>query len=190
LTRGLVAVCCATLVSAGALVWIGLALLGLPNHQSAFADSLAGGNDGRRFAVALRLFADSMHETARTDAAFVRRARAEAALAAARGDPHVRARAETLLGVLALRDAAAQPQRTKAFTGAALNAFQVALRLDPDNEEAATDLELLLLSQSTAKRKAASREADRRKGGAHKVRPKGHGHRRGAGSTPPGAGGF
>ena len=67
MTRGLLAVCGATVVSAVALAWVGLALLGLPNHQGGVAESLAGGGDARRFAAALRLFADSVHESARSD---------------------------------------------------------------------------------------------------------------------------
>ena len=122
-----------------------------------------------------------MHETARTDAAFVRRARAEAALAAQRGDPKVRAHAETLLGVLAVRDATAQPQRAEAFAGAAVTAFREALRLDPDNEEAAADLELLLAHRRAKQRPGAGAG---RGPGAHKARAQPHGRGAGASATP------
>jgi hypothetical protein len=179
-TRGFVVVCAALLVTAATLAWGGFELLALPTHGSRVAESIDGGGDARRFAIALRLFADSVHETARTDAAFVRRARAEAALAAQRGAPKVRSDAETLLGVLAVRDAAAQPHRAKAFLGAAVDAFREALRLDPDNEQAAADLELLL-TQSAAHRRAHASGKSKR--GAQKARSNRHGH--GAGAAKP-----
>jgi hypothetical protein len=185
MTRGIIAACAATLVTAGTLAWVGFKLLALPTHGSAVAESIAGGGGERRFAAALHLFADSVHETARTDAAFVRRARAEAALAAQRGDPQVRARAETLLGVLALRDAAAQPRRAAAFTGTALTAFRTALRLDPDNEEAAADLELLLTRRGG---KQHGQPGGARKRGAHKAHARQHG--RGAGASATHGGGY
>lgn len=177
MTRGFVAVCAALLATAATLAWGGFDLLALPAHGSRVAESIDGGGDARRFAIALRLFADSVHETARTDAAFVRRARAEAALAAQRGAPKVRSDAETLLGVLAVRDAAAQPQRAKAFLGAAVDAFREALRLDPDNEQAAADLELLLTQSAARRRASASGESKR---GAQKARSNRHGHGAGA----------
>jgi hypothetical protein len=183
-TRGVIAAYTATLVAATALAWVGVQLLGLPTHGSGVAESIAGGGDARRFAVALRLFADSVHETARTDAGFVRRARAEAALAAQRGDAHVRTDAETLLGVLAIRDAAAQPRRAAAFTAAAITAFRAALHFDPDNEEAAADLELLLARRGTKPHGGPARAG---KAGAHKAHGRKHGRGAGA-STPRGVG--
>jgi hypothetical protein len=180
MTRGFVALCALLLATAATLAWGGFALLALPTHGSSVAESIDGGGDARRFAVALRLFADSVHETARTDTAFVRRARAEAALAAQRGAPKVRSDAETLLGVLAVRDAAAQPERAKAFLGAAVDAFREALRLDPDNEEAAVDLELLL-TRGGGQRRAQPNGQGRR--GAQKARSNRHGH--GAGAAKP-----
>ena len=185
MTRGIVAVCATTLVTAAALAFVGVKLLALPTHGSGVAESIAGGGDERRFAIALHLFADSVHETARTDAAFVRRARAEAALAAQRGNPHVRSVAETLLGVLALRDAAAQPKRAAAFTGTAFSAFRTALRLDPDNEQAAADLEQLFARRAG---KQHGQPGGPRKRGAHKA----HGweHGRGAGASATHGGGY
>lgn len=185
MTRASLALCGAMLATAVGLAWIGFKLIALPTHGNAVAESIAGGGDARRFAAALRLFADSVHETVRTDAAFVRRARAEAALAVQRGNPQVRTRAETLLGVLAVRDAAAQPRRAAAFTAAAVSAFRTALQLDPDNEEAAADLELLL-ARSHARQQAqpgAARNREARKARAHQ-------HGRGAGASATRGGGY
>lgn len=177
MTRSFVALCAALLAAAATLAWGGFELLALPTHGSGVAESIDGGGDARRFGIALRLFADSVHETARTDAAFVRRARAEAALAAQRGAPKVRSDAETLLGVLAVRDAAAQPQRAKAYLGTAVDAFGKALRLNPDNEAAAVDLELLITRGAGRQR---GQPSDRGKRGAAKARSNRHGHGAGA----------
>jgi hypothetical protein len=70
---------------------------------------------------------------------------AEAALAAQGGDAQLRARADTMLGVLAVRDALAHPGQAGAALAAARAAFRAALVLDPGNEEAAANLELLYL---------------------------------------------
>jgi hypothetical protein len=177
MTRGVVALCAVLVAAAATFAWGGFELLALPTHGSRVAESIDGGGDARRFAVALRLFADSVHETARTDAAFVRRARAEAALAAQRGAPDVRSDAETLLGVLAVRDAAAQPERATAFLRAAAGAFREALRLDPDNEEAAADLELLLARGGGRRGGQPSGQGKRAAQKAHSAR---HGHGAGA----------
>jgi hypothetical protein len=185
MTRGLLATSTAMFVTAVALAWVGSNLLSLPGHGGGVAESIVGGGDERRFAVALRLFADSVHETVHTDAGFVRRARAEAALAAQRGDRQVRTDAETLLGVLALRDAAAQPRRAAAFTEVAATAFRTALRSDPDNEEAAADLELLLARRGGKER---GRPGDPGKRGAHKAHARQHG--RGAGASATSGGGY
>jgi hypothetical protein len=181
MTRGMLALCTAMFVTAVGLAWVGTNLLALPAHGNVVAESIVGGGDARHFAVALRLFADSVHEPVRTDAGFVRRARAEAALASQRGDRRVRTDAETLLGVLALRDAAAQPRRAAAFTGVAAAAFRTALRIDPDNEEAAADLELLLARHGGAKQQG--QPANQGKRGAHKVRAQHHGRGGGASAT-------
>jgi len=187
MTRGMLAVSTAMFVTAVALAWVGSNLLSLPAHGGGgvVAESIVGGGDARRFAVALRLFADSVHEPVRTDAGFVRRARAEAALAAQRGDPQVRTDAETLLGVLALRDAAAQPRRAAAFTGVAATAFRTALRIDPDNEEAAADLELLLTRRGGGKEQGRPGSAGKR-GGGHKAHARQQGRGAGASATPGG----
>jgi hypothetical protein len=183
MTRGMLAVCTAMFVTAVALAWVGRSLLSLPGHGGSVAESIVGGGDARHFAVALRLFADSVHETVHTDAGFVRRARAEAALAAQRGNPQVRTDAETLLGVLALRDAAAQPRRAAAFTAVAASAFRTALRIDPDNEEAAADLELLLARRGGSQH---GRPGDAGKRGAHKAHARQHGRGAGAAAAPGG----
>ena len=185
MTRGMLAVCTAMFVTAVALAWVGRSLLSLPGHGGSVAESIVGGGDARHFAVALRLFADSVHETVHTDAGFVRRARAEAALAAQRGNPQVRTDAETLLGVLALRDAAAQPRRAAAFTGVAATAFRTALRIDPDNEEAAADLELLLTRRGGGKERGRPGSAGKR-GGGHKAHARQQGRGAGASATPGG----
>ncbi|MFL5929417.1 MAG: hypothetical protein ACJ77E_20990 [Gaiellaceae bacterium] len=178
MTRGFVAVGATCLAAAAALAWGGFQLLALPAHGSRVAESIDGGGDARRFGDALRLFADSVHETARTDAAFVRRARAEAALAAQRGSPKVRADADILLGVLAVRDATAQPDRAKAFLATAAAAFREALRLEPDSEEAAADLELLIAHDGGRRRGQPSGHGKR---GAQKARSARHGRGSGAG---------
>src|SRR5207248_11063668 len=66
MTRASLALCGAMLATAVGLAWIGFKLIALPTHGNAVAESIAGGGDARRFAAALRLFADSVHETVRT----------------------------------------------------------------------------------------------------------------------------
>jgi hypothetical protein len=139
-----VAIGAATLAAAGSLAWLGSDLLSLPRQHSGVAESIVGGADARRFDAALRLFQASAASREHSDAAFVQRARAEAALAAQHGPARLRSQAQTLLGVLALQDALAQPKHATEITAAAADAFRTALRLEPDNEEAAVDLELLL----------------------------------------------
>jgi hypothetical protein len=144
MTRVALAAVPAALAAAGALAWAGYELLSLPHRGSGVAASIVGGDDVRRFDAALRLFRASVNEPASPGEGFVLRARAEAALAAQHGDARVRSQAQTLLGVLALEDALAQPQTAGERAAAAADAFRNALRLDPDNEQAAVDLELLL----------------------------------------------
>jgi hypothetical protein len=159
----------ATLAAAGALAWVGTSLLSLPAHGNTVARTIVGGGDERRFDAALRLFQDSVDRPPLSSRDFVARARAEASLASQRGDPQLRSQAQTLLGVLALDDAVSQHKAAAAKT--AVGAFQTALRLDPNNEQAAVDLELLLSHERRQRRAAAATKrpgrASQRRGGAH-----------------------
>jgi hypothetical protein len=114
-------------VAAGGLAWAGNDLL----SGGTLAHALADGN--------VRSFDAAADQFRRN------RPGAEAALAAQRGDAQLRARADTMLGVLAVRDALAHPAQAAAALAAAMTAFRSALVLDPANEEAATNLELLYL---------------------------------------------
>jgi hypothetical protein len=156
--------CVATLAAAATLALVGYDLLSLPHH-SRVADAIVGGADVRRFASATRLFEGALDSRTASNADFARRARAEAALAAQRGDAHVRSRAQTLLGVLVYTDALVHENGGSA-AGAAADAFRNALRLDPDNEQAAINLELLL-TQSRRGRTAPSQGAGPRPGREH-----------------------
>jgi hypothetical protein len=104
-------------------------------------------------------FRSSVRERSASPAAFGRRARAEAALAGVRGDRRLRSQARTLLGVLVLADAAAQRRRAAELMEAAAASFRDALRLDPANEDAAADLELLLARRREQAKRAG--EGDR-----------------------------
>ena len=148
--RTLAATVVVALVAAG-LAWAGTDLL----SHGALARALAD-RDVRSFDAAVDQFRRN-------------RPGAEAALAAQRGDPRLRARADTMVGVLAVRDALAHPAQAAAALAAAVTAFRGALVLDPADEEAASNLELLYLRQP------------RRRG------PSSGGH---GGSKPPKAKGF
>jgi hypothetical protein len=151
---------------AAALAAAGIDLLSLPRHHDRLTDALVGDAAGRRFDGALVLFAAAE----RPGAPPARRARAEAALAGQGGGSALRSRAQTLLGVLAVRDAQDRPARARPALEAARAAFRRAVILDPANEDAAADLELL---------DAARGRGERRPG------PASGGRTAGTGSTTP-----
>jgi hypothetical protein len=156
----------AAIIAAGALAWVGTSLLALPHHEDAVARTVAGGTDARQFGTALGLFRGTVDETTRSTAGLALRARAERALASQHGSPHLRSQAQTLLGVLALEDAVAQRRQQAAKV--AIAAFTNAVRLDPKNEQAAIDLELLLAKQrSETKPGDASRGKRRQRSSSH-----------------------
>jgi hypothetical protein len=176
-TARTVAAVVAALAAAAALAWLGAALLALPAHESAVASSIVGGRDARRFDEAVRLFRSSVGRPIASDAAFARRAHAEKALAAQEGGAQLRARAQTLVGVLVAADAGRRRKGAGDLLAAAAASFRTALRLAPDDEDAAADLELLLASRK--QQQAATRPpAPRRPGGGL-----GHGKRASRGAT-------
>jgi hypothetical protein len=148
----------ASVAFAGALAFAGYELLSLPGRGGGVGEAIVGGGEARRFDEALALFRASVRERAASPAAFGRRARAEAALAGVSGDRRLRSQARTLLGVLVLADAAAQRQRAAELAETAAASFRDALRLDPANEDAAVDLELLLARQRQAARQSGDGE--------------------------------
>ncbi len=142
MSRAFIATALAGVAAAGALAWVGTSLLSLPHRTDGVARAIEGTSATESFDKALELFRSSVNRSTSSGAGLAQRAHAEAALAAQRGSPKLRSQAQTLLGVLALEDAIAAHKQARAV--AALSAFRNALRLDPDNEPAAIDLELLL----------------------------------------------
>jgi hypothetical protein len=144
------------------------------------AESMLGVGDDVALRRALQLYADAVGRRQRLDNALdvqTARAQAEDALAAAAvdRDPHRESQARVLLGILAF-GAAAQGGGTSQID-AAVSDFTDAIRVDPGNELAKFDLELLLrltLAQGV--------RAGQGTGGV------GHTGRRGAGGGVPGSG--
>jgi len=160
------------LVAAAALAWLGADLLASPH--GGVAQAVTGNHDSRTFERALQLFRRTEGRRTSSNAALALRAHAEAALAAQRGDAGVRSQAQTLLGVLTVEDAAADRAHAQQLTAAAAAAFRNALRLEPENEDAAADLELLLMHSSGrgssspgSSRKHPTRPGDTRPAHAH-----------------------
>jgi hypothetical protein len=60
------------------------------------------------------------------------------------GPAPARSRAAMLAGLLELRNGAAEPDRSRTHLALAVSALRTAVRLDPANDDAAYDLELLL----------------------------------------------
>ena len=113
----------------------------------------------RRAALRFRLAYTRDIQLARTPDAGQARIRAETALAREiRGDPDRRraSAASNLLGILALVDAATAPAGNVPIDRSVFE-FQDAVRLDPANEQAKTNLELLY-QQSTYKSSVRGRE--------------------------------
>jgi hypothetical protein len=171
---------------AGGLAWTGYGLVAAPEHRTGVADAIVGGRDEQHLTSAIRLFRASAAGPLRSRAARTRRARAEAALAAQRGGAHLRAQANTLLGVLDVLDAQANARRRSARLAAAAAAFREALRLEPENEQAATDLELLL-GRTAPKHGRASAHTGGSKGGRT---GRSHGAGRGSSASSSTGGGY
>ena len=117
---------------------------------SALGRDLLGVDDDLAARRAIRLFRVADRARGGLDTALERqgtRARAELALAdVAReaDDPAVASQASDLLGVLAFGDFAAGGGRDADQAGRAASAFSTAVRLDPTNEAAKVNLELVL----------------------------------------------
>jgi hypothetical protein len=108
-----------------------------------------GVSDDEQMREALRLFRAAYGRRAQIgpgEDVQAARAAAEAALTpiAARRDRRVAARARDLLGLLAADDPSAGPPGGPSPLERALDSFQAAVRLDPANEAAKTNLELAL----------------------------------------------
>ncbi len=88
-----------------------------------------------------------------------------------------RARAATLLGVGAYEDALVTPESSGALVRRALRMFRLAARTDPAADDAKTDLELLLTTLRSERRKGRQRDADQGTSGGF-----------GAGLADPGSG--
>ena len=80
-------------------------------------------------------------------------------IASGAGRPVLRSRAATLLGLLALADARSDPTDARRFVLEAREALGSAVRLDPLNDAAAYDLELLLTARARGGRKATQGKA-------------------------------
>ena len=117
---------------------------------SSLSRDLLGVDDDLAARRAVRLFRVADRARGGLDTALERqgtRARAELALAdVVRGadDPAVASQASDLLGVLAFGDFAAGGGRDPDQAGRAASAFAQAVRLDPTNDEAKVNLELVL----------------------------------------------
>lgn len=131
--------------SPGAARWAASTVL-----PSALGRDLLGVDDDVAARRAIRLFRVADRARGGLDTALERqgtRARAELALAdVAReaDDPAVASQASDLLGVLAFGDFAAGGGRDADQAGRAASAFSAAVRLDPTNETAKVNLELVL----------------------------------------------
>ena len=131
--------------SPGAARWAASTVL-----PSALGRDLLGVDDDLAARRAIRLFRVADRARGGLDTALERqgtRARAELALAdVAReaDDPAVASQASDLLGVLAFGDFAAGGGRDMDQAGRAASAFSAAVRLDPTNETAKVNLELVL----------------------------------------------
>jgi hypothetical protein len=131
----------------------------LPYSPSRAALGLGDDLVYRRAALAFRRAYTRDPELARTSDAGQARIRAETALAREiRGDSDRRraATASNLLGILALVDATTAPAGNVPIDRSVFE-FQDAVRLDPSNEQAKTNLELLY-QQSTYKSSVRGRE--------------------------------
>jgi hypothetical protein len=116
---------------------------------SVVAGDLLGVRDDVDVRLAIRLFRLADRARGGLDTALQRqgtRARAELALADVARDagPSVASQASDLLGVLAFGDVAAGGGRDPDQAGRAVSAFAEAVRLDPANESAKVNLELVL----------------------------------------------
>jgi hypothetical protein len=103
--------------------------------------------DDVEFRRALALFREARRGPAGGYAQTRARGAAEAALsrvAQGGGDPRAASIAATLLGVLAFEDALPRAGRLASSPERALATFQAAIRLDPGNDAAKDDLELVL----------------------------------------------
>jgi hypothetical protein len=136
------------------------------------AARLVGAGDDIRIRKSLRLAGQAT--TSGRNAVRIR-SQAEAALSRETSS----AQAANLLGVLSVADAAADPANGRKYAGEAVSAFKGAIGLDPGDDGAKFNLELLL----TLKPKAAQASAERQ--------ATSHGKRgRGNHATPPPAMGY
>ena len=111
------------------------------------AESLLGTSDDRRFQEALGLFAQTRASTAAADLALAQRGELEVTLTelvSGDGGEARRARAANLKGVLLYEDSTLDQASAERYLELALASFREAARLDPENEDAKANLELLV----------------------------------------------
>jgi hypothetical protein len=171
-----------SVLAAAALAWAGIDLLARPAGGDAFTNAVVGRADVRQFDDAAALFGKAGGDRRRLD-------RAEAALAAQGGDARLRSRAQTLLGVLEVVDAEAHRRRASAASAAARAAFRRALALDPANDDAAADLELLYVRHG-GKRRGQGQGQRSGRGSTQPAKPRGGQQRKGKGASSGPGGGY
>jgi hypothetical protein len=166
----------AALVVAGLLALAARAVLDVPRQVQAqtgpgIAARLVGGADDIRYRRSLQLAARA---TAAGRNAVRIRGQAEAGLSQGAES----AQAANLLGVLSLADAAADPSSGSKYAADAVAAFRGALGLDPRNEDAKFNLELLLTLKPKAARGTAAEQtkAHGKRGRSGKASPPGSGY--------------
>lgn len=123
------------------------------------AEKMLGAADDRALRDAVRAF--KVHNLEGTSERTARSARGQAEVALTRvaqeaGDPELRSHAATFLGVLLFEDAKLQDESAPRYLDLSLEAFRSAAILDPRNEEAKFDLELLLTNLSRAQKPGLS----------------------------------
>jgi hypothetical protein len=109
-------------------------------------EAILGVADDRSLRDAIELAKAAAYPDQPDASALTLRAEAEAILAAlVRGDgsTEIRTSAANLLGVLYLEDAKTVEQNPRRYLESALGAFQDAVRIDPENDAAKANLELL-----------------------------------------------
>lgn len=141
------------------------------------AEKMLAAGDDRAFREALELFRAS-HRSAAPSDALSQHGRAEVELSrlANQGDDLARrSRAVNLLGILAFEDAELDMRFAQRHLEVALKAFQTAVGLDPGNEDAKFNLELVLALLTSTVDPRGSGESQQGSGGVD-LRPPGTGY--------------
>ena len=140
-----------------------------PGLRSRVAVSLIGAGDDRELRAALLLVEQSRLPGASRQAALALHGEAEARLselAREGGDPVRRAQAANLSGILLYEDALLDPPSAARYLELSLGAFREAVKLDPANEDAKVNLELVAGVLREREERVAGQEGSAGDGGA------------------------